>query len=194
MDLPAQASLASDVSVAAGAGLAPDVGSAAGVDLASDVGLAAGVDLAPDVGLAAGAGLAPDVGLAAGVDLVPGVEFAADAGVASDVSLVAGVDPGADVGLGAGAGLGTDVGSPMTVAGGVGWADDGSDVVSSDMAPPTLDALTTVVEHHRDIQPQEMPSVEVPPGEYGKGAWAPQDVGPDGPQGEIDPGRPGRSA
>jgi hypothetical protein len=39
-----------------------------------------------------------------------------------------------------------------------------------------------------------MPSVEVPPGEYGKGAWAPQDIRPDGQSGEIDPGTPERSA
>ncbi|MFI7640005.1 hypothetical protein [Nonomuraea sp. NPDC049400] len=74
------------------------------------------------------------------------------------------------------------------------WASDGSDVVSVDVAPPSLDALRTVVEHHRDIQPLDMPSVEVPPGEYGKGEWAPRDIRPDGPQGEIDPGTPERSA
>ncbi|MEQ4718753.1 hypothetical protein [Nonomuraea sp. B19D2] len=74
------------------------------------------------------------------------------------------------------------------------WASDGSDVVSVDVAPPGLDALRTVVEHHRDIQPLDMPAVEVPPGEYGKGEWAPRDIRPDGPQGEIDPGTPERSA
>ncbi|MGW3350719.1 hypothetical protein ACWDA3_46075 [Nonomuraea rubra] len=73
------------------------------------------------------------------------------------------------------------------------WADDGSDVVTSDTTPPTLDALRTVIDHHRDIQPQDMPSVQIPPGEYGKGEWAPEDVGPDGPPGAIDPGRPERS-
>ncbi|GAA3218203.1 hypothetical protein [Nonomuraea helvata] len=74
------------------------------------------------------------------------------------------------------------------------WANDGSDVVSVDVTPPSLDALGTVVEHHRDIQPLDMPSVEVPPGEYGRGEWAPRDIRPDGPQGEIDPGTPERSA
>ncbi|MEV0825801.1 hypothetical protein [Nonomuraea rubra] len=73
------------------------------------------------------------------------------------------------------------------------WADDGSDVVTSDTTPPTLDALRTVMDHHRDIQPQDMPSVQIPPGEYGKGEWVPEDVGPDGPPGAIDPGRPERS-
>ncbi|MFD0479780.1 hypothetical protein ACFQ0B_75285 [Nonomuraea thailandensis] len=77
---------------------------------------------------------------------------------------------------------------------GTSWADDGSDVVTSDTTLPTLDALRTVIDHHRDIQPQDMPSVQIPPGEYGKGEWAPEDVGPDGPPGAIDPGRPERSA
>ncbi|MEV1170587.1 hypothetical protein [Nonomuraea sp. NPDC049784] len=84
---------------------------------------------------------------------------------------------------------------PETAASNVNtWASDGSDVVSVDVAPPSLDALRTVVEHHRDIQPLDMPSVEVPPGEYGKGEWAPRHIQPDGPQGEIDPGTPERSA
>ncbi|MDX3111731.1 hypothetical protein, partial [Nonomuraea angiospora] len=74
------------------------------------------------------------------------------------------------------------------------WANDGSDVVSVNASPPSLDALRTVVEHHREIQPLDMPSAEVPPGEYGKGEWAPRDIRPDGPPGDIDPGTPERSA
>lgn len=74
------------------------------------------------------------------------------------------------------------------------WANDGSDVVSAEAAPLDLDALRTVIEDHRDIPPQEMPSVQIPPGEYGKGEWAPEDITPDGPPGEVGPGRPERSS
>ncbi|TDD09149.1 hypothetical protein [Nonomuraea diastatica] len=70
----------------------------------------------------------------------------------------------------------------------------GSDVVSVNVTPPDLDALRTVIEHHRDIQPVDMPSVEVPPGEYGEGRWAPEDIRPDGPSGSVDSGTPERSA
>lgn len=69
------------------------------------------------------------------------------------------------------------------------WANDGDDVVSAGMRPPSLEAMGTVIEHHRDIRTQEMPSVQVPPGEYGKGEWAPEDIRPDGPPGEVDPER-----
>ncbi|MDP4504757.1 hypothetical protein [Nonomuraea turcica] len=74
------------------------------------------------------------------------------------------------------------------------WASDDSDVVSIDVPPPHLEALTTVIENHRDIQPQEMPSVQIPPGEYGKGEWAPEDIRPDGPPGAVDPSTPERSS
>jgi hypothetical protein len=74
------------------------------------------------------------------------------------------------------------------------WADDGSDVVSVDVTPPDLDAIRTLIENHRDIQPQEMPSVQVPPGEYGTGRWTPEDIRPDGRPGAVDPGTPERSA
>ncbi|MFC5832355.1 hypothetical protein [Nonomuraea insulae] len=71
-----------------------------------------------------------------------------------------------------------------------GWADDGTEVVAAEVVPPDLDALTTVIEHHRDIQPQDMSSLEIPPGEYGKDAWMPED----GPPGAVESGRPERSA
>ncbi|MER6942739.1 hypothetical protein ABT294_01830 [Nonomuraea sp. NPDC000554] len=71
---------------------------------------------------------------------------------------------------------------------------DGGDVVSVDARPMDLDTLRTVVEHARDIQPLDLPSVDVPAGEYGHGEWAPRDVGPDGPPGSVDPGTPERSA
>ncbi|MGW4792555.1 hypothetical protein ACWEPC_09115 [Nonomuraea sp. NPDC004297] len=82
---------------------------------------------------------------------------------------------------------------PAAGSGVVTWANDGTDVVSADATPPTPDALATVIDHHRDIRPQDMPGVEIPAGGYGKGEWAPQDVGPDGPPGAVDPGRPERS-
>jgi hypothetical protein len=72
---------------------------------------------------------------------------------------------------------------------GGGRAGDGDEVVSIDVRPPDLEAIGTVIDHHRDIRPQEMPSVQVPPGEYGKGAWAPEDIRPDGPPGAVDPER-----
>ncbi|NUP00677.1 MAG: hypothetical protein HOW59_22405 [Nonomuraea sp.] len=67
-------------------------------------------------------------------------------------------------------------------------------MVSIDMPPIDPDALKTLIENVRDIQPLDMPSVEVPPGEYGQGEWAARDIRPDGPPGEIDPGTPERSA
>jgi hypothetical protein len=115
----------------------------------------------------------------------------AGADPAYDILIAYDVEPGHDAT--AGTTPDTTVG---TAAGpdGAAWAGDGSDVVTADTTPPTLDALRTVIDHHRDIQPQDMPSVQIPPGEYGKGEWAPEDVGPDGPPGAIDPGRPERSA
>ncbi|KAB8197261.1 hypothetical protein FH608_001470 [Nonomuraea phyllanthi] len=71
------------------------------------------------------------------------------------------------------------------------WASEGGEVVSVDVTPSTPDALTTVVEHHRDIRPVDLPSVELHPGEDGRAAG---DVRPDGPPGEVEPGTPERSA
>ncbi|WP_219468574.1 hypothetical protein [Nonomuraea rhizosphaerae] len=73
------------------------------------------------------------------------------------------------------------------------WAADGSDVVSVDARPLHPDALRTLVDSARDVQPLDMPSVEVPPGEYGKGEWTPRDIRPDGPPGTIEPGTQDRS-
>ncbi|MEU4230279.1 hypothetical protein AB0F17_38825, partial [Nonomuraea sp. NPDC026600] len=67
-------------------------------------------------------------------------------------------------------------------------ANDGSDVVSVDAKPLNPGALSTVVDHARDIQPIDMPTVEVPSGEYGKGEWAAMHISPDGQAGTIDPG------
>ena len=74
------------------------------------------------------------------------------------------------------------------------WAGDGSDVVSVDARPMDPDALRTLVGQHRDVQSLDMPSVEVPPGEYGKGEWALRDIQPDGSPGTIEPGNRERSA
>ncbi|MEU8142761.1 hypothetical protein [Nonomuraea sp. NPDC048901] len=68
------------------------------------------------------------------------------------------------------------------------WANNGSDVVSIDAKPLDPDAVSTVVDHARDVQPAEMPRVEVPAGEYGTGEWAPRHISPDGQPGTIDPG------
>ncbi|MFI6392174.1 hypothetical protein [Nonomuraea sp. NPDC050540] len=76
-------------------------------------------------------------------------------------------------------------------AGGLGtWANDGSDVVSADARPIDPAALKALIENVRDVQPMDMPGVEVPKGEWGNGQWAPQDIKPDGPPGSLDPGNP----
>jgi hypothetical protein len=51
-------------------------------------------------------------------------------------------------------------------------------------------AVQTIVDHHSEIQPLDTPSVQVPEGEWGKGEWAPREIHPDGPAGEIDPNQP----
>ncbi|WP_326828763.1 hypothetical protein OIE13_23575 [Streptosporangium sp. NBC_01810] len=71
------------------------------------------------------------------------------------------------------------------------WAGDGSDVVTAEAGPLDLDALRTLADNAREIEPLEMPGVQVPDGEtWGKGAWAPMDIGPDGPAGDVEPGNP----
>ncbi|ACZ84650.1 hypothetical protein [Streptosporangium roseum] len=71
------------------------------------------------------------------------------------------------------------------------WASDGTDVVSVQADPPSADALRTLADNARDIEPLDMPGVQVPDGEtWGEGAWAPMDVGPDGSAGDVDPGDP----
>ncbi|MFD1540349.1 hypothetical protein [Nonomuraea guangzhouensis] len=82
---------------------------------------------------------------------------------------------------------GTDVPSTNGTDVNVG-ANDGGDVVSVDAKPMNPDELATVVDHARDIQPIDMPTVKVPAGEYGTGEWAGMHVGPDGQPGTIDPG------
>ncbi|MFB9533731.1 hypothetical protein ACFFRN_44670, partial [Nonomuraea roseola] len=57
---------------------------------------------------------------------------------------------------------------------------------------PSDAALRTLVDNASDIEPMEMPSVEVPPGEWGRGEWVPKDFGPDGEPGRVEPGEPGR--
>ncbi|MDP9860765.1 hypothetical protein [Streptosporangium brasiliense] len=70
------------------------------------------------------------------------------------------------------------------------WQADG-DVVSVQADPPSVEALKTLADNARDVEPVDMPSVRVPDGEtWGEGAWAPMDVGPDGPAGDVDPGDP----
>ncbi|MER5318575.1 hypothetical protein [Streptosporangium roseum] len=71
------------------------------------------------------------------------------------------------------------------------WASDGTDVVSVQADPPSADALRTLADNARAIEPLDMPGVQVPDGEtWGEGAWAPMDVGPDGSAGDVDPGDP----
>ncbi|MFC7644623.1 hypothetical protein ACFQX6_30975 [Streptosporangium lutulentum] len=74
------------------------------------------------------------------------------------------------------------------------WADDGSDVVSAEAGPLDMDALKTLVDNVSEIEPLDMPGVQVPDGEtWGEGAWAPMDIRPDGPADDVDPGDPLRS-
>ncbi len=71
------------------------------------------------------------------------------------------------------------------------WANDGSDVVTAEASPLDLDALRTLADNVREIEPLEMPGVSVPDGEtWGEGAWAPMDIRPDGPAGDVEPGDP----
>ncbi|SFI46487.1 hypothetical protein SAMN05216275_103260 [Streptosporangium canum] len=71
------------------------------------------------------------------------------------------------------------------------WAADGTDVVSVRVDPPSIDAIGTLADNVRDIEPLDMPGVQVPDGEtWGEGAWTPMDVGPDGSAGDVDPGDP----
>ncbi|MEU4538389.1 hypothetical protein AB0G15_26440 [Streptosporangium sp. NPDC023825] len=73
------------------------------------------------------------------------------------------------------------------------WANDGSDVVTAEARPLDLDALKTLADNAREIEPLEMPGVSVPDGEtWGEGAWAPMDIRPDGPAGDVEPGDPQR--
>ncbi|MEU7985749.1 hypothetical protein AB0B56_12870 [Streptosporangium canum] len=71
------------------------------------------------------------------------------------------------------------------------WAADGTDVVSVRVDPPSIDAIGALADNVRDIEPLDMPGVQVPDGEtWGEGAWTPMDVGPDGSAGDVDPGDP----
>ncbi|GIN03396.1 hypothetical protein Pve01_50540 [Planomonospora venezuelensis] len=110
-----------------------------------------------------------------------------------------GTDAGGQPGTGTDGGGQPGTGAGGTAPGGSGtpgdtvarWADDGSDVVSAEAGPLNLDALRTLVDNVREIEPLEMPGVQVPEGEtWGEGAWVPMDVGPDGPAGEVDPADP----
>ncbi|GIH74761.1 hypothetical protein Plo01_11900 [Planobispora longispora] len=71
------------------------------------------------------------------------------------------------------------------------WADDGSEVVSVAARPPDPEALRVLVDNVREIEPLDMPDVRVPDGEtWGEGPWAPMDIRPDGPAGDVEPGDP----
>ncbi|WP_030906580.1 hypothetical protein [Streptosporangium amethystogenes] len=72
------------------------------------------------------------------------------------------------------------------------WAGDG-DVVTAEASPFDLDAVRTLADNTREIEPLEMPGVRVPEGEtWGEGAWVPMDIGPDGSAGDVEPGDPSR--
>ncbi|MEU7894646.1 hypothetical protein AB0B45_17525 [Nonomuraea sp. NPDC049152] len=72
------------------------------------------------------------------------------------------------------------------------WANDGSDVVSVDAGPPSDAALKTLMDNASSIGPMDMPSVQVPPGEWGKGEWVAEDFGPDGEPGRVEANAPDR--
>ncbi len=42
------------------------------------------------------------------------------------------------------------------------------------------------VDHHRDIEPVDMPDVGVPEGEWGKDDWVARKIQPDGPAGRVE--------
>lgn len=52
---------------------------------------------------------------------------------------------------------------------------------SGDEAVPRM-----LVDHHRDVEPVDMPDVRVPEGEWGKGDWVARKVEPDGPAGSVE--------
>ncbi|WP_204043770.1 hypothetical protein, partial [Acrocarpospora phusangensis] len=69
-------------------------------------------------------------------------------------------------------------------------AQQPGDVLSAPAKPPTDDALRALIQLHGEIEPMDMPSVSVPAGEWGTGAWAPMEIKPDGPAGSVDPNDP----
>ncbi|GGK73891.1 hypothetical protein Ppa06_34430 [Planomonospora parontospora subsp. parontospora] len=72
------------------------------------------------------------------------------------------------------------------------WTTTG-DVVSVRVDLPDLEAIRTLADNARAIEPLEMPGVQVPDGEtWGEGAWAAMEVGPDGSPGEAGPQDPRR--
>jgi hypothetical protein len=44
-----------------------------------------------------------------------------------------------------------------------------------------------LMEHHREIEPIDMPSVSVPEGEWGGGEWVEMTIEPDGPADAVAP-------
>ncbi|MFE3453238.1 hypothetical protein ACFXJ8_30370 [Nonomuraea sp. NPDC059194] len=98
----------------------------------------------------------------------------------ADTPLATGTDPAATVAAPVGGG---DVAR---------WANDGSDVVSADARPPSDAALKALMDHASDIEPMDMPTVRVPPGEWGSGEWVAEDFGPDGEPGRVEANAPDR--
>jgi hypothetical protein len=47
--------------------------------------------------------------------------------------------------------------------------------------------LRMLMEHHREIEPIDMPSVSVPEGEWGRGEWVEMTIEPDGPADAVAP-------
>ncbi|GGO73700.1 hypothetical protein [Nonomuraea cavernae] len=153
----------------------------------------------PDARVDRDAGVQPDRGADADGGGVP--ERGSDGGGGTEQGEPVVIDPtppagtgdtpvagGERAGQGDGDGRGAGVESDATR-----WADDGSDVVSAEATPLDLDGLRTLMAHARDVEPLDLPGVEVPAGEYGRGEWAPRHVVPDGPPGAVDPGPRERS-
>ncbi|MFI6452924.1 hypothetical protein ACIBF6_15345, partial [Streptosporangium amethystogenes] len=124
----------------------------------------------------------------------PAVMPRGDVGTPSIGDAVFSEAPGAeDAAGGAGQPAGTAPGGVAAASDGsvARWAGDGDDVVTAEASPLDLDALRTLADNAREIEPLEMPGVRVPEGEtWGEGAWVPMDVGPDGPAGDVEPGNP----
>ncbi|WP_062438898.1 hypothetical protein [Herbidospora daliensis] len=69
-------------------------------------------------------------------------------------------------------------------------AEQPGDVLSAPAKPVSDEAILALMDVHAQIEPVDMPSVSVPAGEWGTGAWVPEDIEPDGPAGSVAPGQP----
>jgi hypothetical protein len=133
---------------------------------------------APSTGTDTSTGIGTDTSTGTGTDMSTGIGTDTSTGIGTDTSTGTGSTGDGS----AGAGMGGGAGEAQAVSSG--------DVVSVSVDPPNDQAVQTITDHYADIGPADMPSVQVPEGELGKGEWAPMEIRPDGPAGEVDPGQP----